>query len=309
MDEQGISFLMGVSDIDARLSDLGVDIVEKDQDGDYKLLIPSDQLTEYEELVSECLRPGYWNEYILGEKVVFTFKHTDGRLERIEYSTDTEASILKLCNQFAEAEFQDVKSMIYGNEWYGSFWSVTGEQKISHLEINEYKFDENTNPFAFNVEGQRDLAPIVKIIDAEILRRFAGQNILVRGIQSGKKRDEITRDEYLVKILETGTDKIFAQSDDDRSYLGDTEADFHAGEYPSFSDKDTIGDIFNLHVYKPGCEDRPQLPIDVLLVYSADDYDAVEYLHQRHKVLVKDAYKIKPGHSRKDSLLGVIVIN
>ncbi|MGI6612025.1 MAG: hypothetical protein ACOX0Z_00400 [Candidatus Nanosyncoccaceae bacterium] len=183
------------------------------------------------------------------------------------------------------------------------------EQKISRLDIKEYQFDENTNPFAFDAENKQDLTPIAKVIDAEILRRFARQNILVRGVQSGKKRDEISRDDYVAKILETGTDKIFTQSGDDRSYLGEVEADFHAGEYPNFSEDSSIGGIFNLHVYKPGCEDRPQLPIDIFLIYNADDYDAVEYMHQRHNVLVKDAYKLKSSRDRVKSLLGVIVIN
>lgn len=183
------------------------------------------------------------------------------------------------------------------------------QHKISQLKIDEYKFDENTNPFAFNADKKQDLTPIIKIIDTEIWRRFARRHILVRGVQSGKKRNQISRDDYLVKILKTGTDKIFDESGDERDYLGEIKADFHAGEYMNFSQNDTVGGIFNLHVYKPGCEDRPQLPIDIFLIYNADDYEAVEYMHQRHKVLVKDAYKLKSGCDRVKSLLGVIIVN
>lgn len=181
--------------------------------------------------------------------------------------------------------------------------------KISRLRVDDYKFDEATNPFAFDAREKRDLDSIARAIDVEVLRRFADQAILVRGVQSGKKRAVLSREDYLAKILETGTDKIFSKSDDDRSFLGESKADFHAGAYASFSKDDTVGEIFNLHIYKPGCDDRPQLPIDIFLIYDADDYDVVEYLHQRHKVLVRDAYKLKTGRDRAASLIGVIVIN
>ena len=53
---------MGAENIqDKQLEGLGIEIVEKDQDSDRKLKIPSESLSKYFELIKIGLNPGFWN--------------------------------------------------------------------------------------------------------------------------------------------------------------------------------------------------------------------------------------------------------
>ncbi|HMS31357.1 MAG TPA: class I tRNA ligase family protein, partial [Candidatus Saccharibacteria bacterium] len=111
------SYIMGVDDITAELKEIGIKINEKTDDNVFKVTISSKQLAEYEKLIAEKLKPGFWNEYV-GEETVFTFKDSQGSVSRHILNTETETNILNLCNEYPKADFDSVPNMLAGNEWY-----------------------------------------------------------------------------------------------------------------------------------------------------------------------------------------------
>jgi leucyl-tRNA synthetase len=111
------SYIMGVDDITAELKEIGITINEKTDENIFKVTISSKQLAEYEKLIAEKLKPGFWNEYV-GEQTVFIFKDSQGKVSRLLWNTETETNILELCNKYAKADFDSIKNMLAGNDWY-----------------------------------------------------------------------------------------------------------------------------------------------------------------------------------------------
>ena len=61
------------------------------------------------------------------------------------------------------------------------------------------------------------------------------------------------------------------------------------------------------HKYKPKCEERPQYPVDIWMIYDKDSFDNIEYMHPRLKVMAKDKWKQKKANNK--SLLKLIIVN
>ncbi|PIU24600.1 hypothetical protein COT12_00185 [Candidatus Berkelbacteria bacterium CG08_land_8_20_14_0_20_39_8] len=94
------SYLMGASDIsDQDLEKLNIKIVQKLESDVRKIEIPKESIAKYEELITEQLSAGFWNEYV-GERIVFIFKHKDNMVERLEYTNRNIDRINKLSAEF-----------------------------------------------------------------------------------------------------------------------------------------------------------------------------------------------------------------
>lgn len=111
------SYLMGVGDIADKLERIGVKIVEKTKEGNYKIIIPDSATVDYEKLVSWELKPGFWNEYI-GSKNVFLFKDANLKMSRYEVTDDTEHEIVEMCRTFTNEYYTSLEAMLAGNSWY-----------------------------------------------------------------------------------------------------------------------------------------------------------------------------------------------
>lgn len=111
------SYLMGVKDAEKGLKKLGVKYAK---DGEYFTVeLAPEQVADYEKFVDENIEEEYWNEYIVDGVAHFSFKHKGGEIEKIVWQRgDDEKKLLKLCNEFADAEFKDVETMIVENEFY-----------------------------------------------------------------------------------------------------------------------------------------------------------------------------------------------
>lgn len=83
----------------------------------YLVSIPKINLSEYEQIISEYLKPGFWNEYI-SDKVVFIFKNTKGNIIRYEWNPSNEKEILKLCNEYANLNTTSIEEMLLGEPFY-----------------------------------------------------------------------------------------------------------------------------------------------------------------------------------------------
>lgn len=116
---------MGAENIqDDQLTALGVEIVEKDSDGDRKLKIPSEKLPQYINLIKTGLTPGFWNESVGAEEIIFIFKFEDGAIKEYKLSPENEKEISELCSQFNGDPLEktaNVYKYISGNAFYRGF--------------------------------------------------------------------------------------------------------------------------------------------------------------------------------------------
>lgn len=188
-------------------------------------------------------------------------------------------------------------------------YNQSNMSKIVKLTADTYRFNTNDNPYAFDFKELKGLEDIAESLDETILERFNGRNILLRMIQSGKHADKISRKELIDYILETGSDYHQDESTN-ASQAPDAEIDIYAARFNPFDKGTSTLKLFeSFHKWKPKCEERPQYPVDIILVYDYDSYGNIKYKHPRYGVEADDAYKLKNGKSRTDSLLGVFVIN
>ena len=80
--EDYLSILLGADGIsDSELTDLGVEILEGAGTRLRKLLIPGGSVPAYKALVRERLTPGYWNEIVGRQEILFIFKLEDGTVK------------------------------------------------------------------------------------------------------------------------------------------------------------------------------------------------------------------------------------
>jgi len=165
---------------------------------------------------------------------------------------------------------------------------------IKDIKIDGYTFDLVTNQYDYisEIVPSITLDDISKHIGLEIDNLFEKQNLLIRGIQSGKH--DLSKDDLVQEIVNNG-----------REYENTTEPDtIFAAPYERAVTVQHILEGF--HKYKPKSEERPQHPVDIWMIFDSRAYENVEYLHPRHNVLARDKWKrVNPT---KTGLLGAIVI-
>lgn len=116
-ENKSISFIMGTdSDIKDKLDDIGATYQIEDEKY-YLVKIPNEKLSEYENVISEYLKPGFWNEYI-GREVVFIFKTMKGKIIRYVWNDSNEKDILKLCNEYAGFNKISIQEMLLSEPFY-----------------------------------------------------------------------------------------------------------------------------------------------------------------------------------------------
>ena len=117
-----LSFLMGAPNIsDEELSKLSISVVETTNGGSRCLLIPQDCVQAYKELIQAELEPGYWNELVGRDAIVFLFKLVDGTLKEFTYSAATRVEIAHLCSELNDdpiKETSDIPGYLARNTFY-----------------------------------------------------------------------------------------------------------------------------------------------------------------------------------------------
>jgi len=117
-----LSFLMGAAAItDADLTERGVTILERHGAAARGLLIKAVSLPAYSALLREKLSPGFWNEIVGRQEILFIFKLADGTLRQLAYSEATSSQIARLCSTLNDDPIEttsDVPRYLAGNPLY-----------------------------------------------------------------------------------------------------------------------------------------------------------------------------------------------
>jgi len=161
------------------------------------------------------------------------------------------------------------------------------------IKILEYNFDKQNNPYSFHLTPPREIDGIARKIELAITRGKPEKPILVRGIQSG--HHDLSRDELIKTIRQNGTDIYGSDTGKIEIYATPFEAGIIKRVLEGF------------HKYKPKCEERPQYPVDIWMIYDKYAFENIEYLHPRHKVMTKDKWEQK--NANKNGLLNIIIVN
>ncbi|MAZ67707.1 hypothetical protein CL652_02985 [bacterium] len=115
------SFIMGEKNISEKdINAVGGEIVEATKNGFLCVRFPKSSAKAFEELIVEKMEPGFWNEYLTDDEVVFIFKHKDSSVERLVLSEETDAAIVELGNKFNDDEPTDESAWAWlaNNSWY-----------------------------------------------------------------------------------------------------------------------------------------------------------------------------------------------
>ena len=120
--DEYISFLMGSAAIsDEELVDLGIEVVRGAGSPFRGLLIPGSSLDAYKALVREKLTPGFWNDILGRQEILFVFKLADGTLEEFIYSEANRERIASLCTSLNGDPIEttsDLLRYLAGNPFY-----------------------------------------------------------------------------------------------------------------------------------------------------------------------------------------------
>lgn len=108
------SYVMGIDNIE-KLKQNNFEI--KSFGNNYGVIFDDNKIELFEKYICETLENGFWNEY-LGKDKVFIFKFKNGEIKKFILNNDNEKEILKLCQEFAECEFESIDKMLRDNNFY-----------------------------------------------------------------------------------------------------------------------------------------------------------------------------------------------
>ncbi|MCP4004126.1 MAG: hypothetical protein GY725_08030 [bacterium] len=95
-----LSLLMGAPSLSmTALREAGVEVLERYGENLLGLLVPSDSVSAYKELVRDCLQPGFWNDLVSPEEIIFIFKLRDGAVREYVLDDENRAEISALCSE------------------------------------------------------------------------------------------------------------------------------------------------------------------------------------------------------------------
>ena len=117
-----LSFLMGADAIAAdELNHLGIDVLQGAGSPFRGLLIPGKSPAAYRALVRQKITPGFWNDIVGRQHVLFIFKLADGTIRELALSEATRSEIAQLCSSLNKDPIEKTSDMpryLAGNPFY-----------------------------------------------------------------------------------------------------------------------------------------------------------------------------------------------
>ncbi|MDP2655039.1 MAG: class I tRNA ligase family protein, partial [bacterium] len=127
--EKSRSFVMGVSEED--MTNLGIEIVGKTDDGFFKVLIPQEKIDSYASFIRERMSPHFWNEFSTPKGFHFIFKHKDGKIEELDINADTNDLIDRYGMTFNDKPIQSPAQNVYSWLAENSFY----KELLIHTDV------------------------------------------------------------------------------------------------------------------------------------------------------------------------------
>jgi hypothetical protein len=95
-----LSLLMGAPSLsEAALQGAGVEVLERYGENLLGLLVPLHSVPAYKELVRQYLQPGFWNDLVSPEEIIFVFKLRDGTVREFVLGHENRREISALCSE------------------------------------------------------------------------------------------------------------------------------------------------------------------------------------------------------------------
>ncbi len=110
---------MGAQSImDDELARIGVSVAQRFESGNRGLLISKGCLDRYRVLIGQKLTPGFWNDMVGRESIVFLFKLLGGSTQEFTLSGSNRQQIAELCTAFSKDPIErtcDLPRYLAGN--------------------------------------------------------------------------------------------------------------------------------------------------------------------------------------------------
>ena len=117
-----LSLLMGAPSLsEVALRGAGVEVLERYGENLLGLLVPSDSVPAYKGLVRDYLQPGFWNDLVSPEEIIFVFKLRDGTITEYVLHDENRAEISALCSELNGDpldETSDLPNYFAANSFY-----------------------------------------------------------------------------------------------------------------------------------------------------------------------------------------------
>jgi hypothetical protein len=111
--DEYLSFLMGADAIaDHELTNLGVKILKGAGTSFRGLLIPEGCLAAYRALIRDKITPGYWNDILGRQEILFIFKLADSTIRELTLSEATRSEIAHLCSLLNKDPIEKTSDML-----------------------------------------------------------------------------------------------------------------------------------------------------------------------------------------------------
>ncbi|MCR4284615.1 MAG: leucine--tRNA ligase [archaeon] len=145
---ESYSYVMGINEKD--IAKIGIKIIEKTEEGFFKIKIPFGKLEEYKSFIRKNLQPGFWNEFSTPKGFYFIFKHKNKKLEEFELNEKTNDLIdnygMTFNNEKPKKNPENVYSWLAENDFYKELLIHTDTGTL----ISSGKFNGLDNKEAIN---------------------------------------------------------------------------------------------------------------------------------------------------------------
>lgn len=157
----------------------------------------------------------------------------------------------------------------------------------------------------YEFSGELDLKKVSQCIDNTLVNKFEGKKVVIRGIQS--KKHTLPKEKLIQQIVQTGSDR-YASTGKHEVRVSKDPIDLFG--YGCIIKKSPIvlPTLEGFHKWKPKSLERPQLKLDIWMIYDASQLENIEYFHSYYGVKAKDGYIFKNPKDKTSALLGVVVI-
>ena len=174
--------------------------------------------------------------------------------------------------------------------------------KVIEVSLPEYDVSKNLN--------ETDYRNISTKIDDIIKQHYSGKTVVVRGISSSTKNDDL--DEVIRQIYETGTDyEVQGEvTEASKKWKKEADGDLFGNKKTIKEDTEITYNNIKLSYERPRDEKgkpRPQ-KVDVIMIYDSSKLKQLAPYEGKNGKMKTDAYNFLNPKQKQEALIGIIKI-